>query len=144
MSLGISGGELLHNDDGPSTAVDTAGRAKYIIDSGTSNLVIRKPTYRAIVAALAGALGDSAPPPTHGFWNSSACAKVDLALLPPLIFRLRAEDGDQEDTVLQIPAQRYDPRTQGQHYAATRPAAENLEPNPKPKPDTYSLTRIRT
>ena len=67
MAVRVGGSaNLLRNDNGPSTATDRAGLAKYIVDSGTSNLLLRRPTFEAVVSALSRALGAEAPPLGHG------------------------------------------------------------------------------
>mmetsp|Transcript_69963 Transcript_69963/g.192032 ORF Transcript_69963/g.192032 Transcript_69963/m.192032 type:complete len:429 (+) Transcript_69963:238-1524(+) len=108
VRVGASG-PLLRNDNGPSTAYSGSTRnPKHIVDSGTSNLVIRRRTYEAIIGALADSLGDSAPPVTHGFWNGSDCAAVDLDRLPPLELTLRGEvGGDDAPVLLTLPSSRY-------------------------------------
>ena len=66
---------LLRDDaqgEGSSTATDAFGRAKYIVDSGTSLLLLRPPAFAALKAALLDAAGPKAPKAHHGFWKVRA------------------------------------------------------------------------
>jgi hypothetical protein len=87
--------------------VDPRGDATYIVDSGTSNLLLLDEDFRAVKAGLIAAAVPGSPPPTHGFWNASSCATgVDLARFPPLDFSFTAADGSG-DVSLRVEASRY-------------------------------------
>ena len=100
---------LRNKGDGTSTAIDAYGRAKYIVDSGTSLLLFRPPTYAALKAALVAAAGPKAPKAHHGFWKAEGCAstaQLDVDRLPAILLTLRGVRHGAEVT-LRVPASRY-------------------------------------
>ena len=96
---------------GGGGARDRRGGAKYIVDSGTSLLLFRRRTFlslkRALLASFAPGTG---PPPTHGFWNATACVgagEIDISSLPTIELTLRGDvrgEGEVEVRCLPPPS----------------------------------------
>lgn len=118
QALRVSGSDLPLLRDEPSDgssggggALDRRGRAKYIVDSGTSLLLFRPRTFLSLKHALLASLAPgTGPPPTHGFWNATACVgagEIDISSLPTIELTLRGDvrgEGEVEVRCLPPPS----------------------------------------
>ena len=108
---GGEGRSLLHTPPGQSTATDSRGNARHIVDSGTSYLKFPQKTHDALVGALRAAVGAEAPPLGGGFWSGMECAAAGSARLltrfPEIELEMASETPGGKPVRLRVPPTAY-------------------------------------